>query len=143
MSLRARLLAAFAYTLLVVLVALELPLANNLADRIDAEVRGEAAEQDVTEVLGISCCGRARRAGGHIVHTVVDPVGSGGSSIIVGAREIVCCAAKKSCHPIKLGGRCVGRPTIAEAQSTLSSAELGTDEHFRGPTPVVSARSRA
>ena len=43
MSLRARLLAAFAYALLVVIVALEVPLANNLAQRVDAEVEAEAA----------------------------------------------------------------------------------------------------
>ena len=38
MSLRARLLAAFAYSLLVVIVALEVPLASNLCDRVNAEV---------------------------------------------------------------------------------------------------------
>ena len=37
MSLRARLLAAFAYTLLIVIVALEVPLAANLSDRVNAE----------------------------------------------------------------------------------------------------------
>ena len=56
MSLRARLLAAFAYALLVVIVALEVPLANNLADRIDAEVRGEAAEE--ASVLAAASSGR-------------------------------------------------------------------------------------
>jgi len=45
MSLRARLLAAFAYSLLVVIVALEVPLANNLAQRVDAEVEAEAGGQ--------------------------------------------------------------------------------------------------
>jgi sensor histidine kinase regulating citrate/malate metabolism len=45
MSLRARLLAAFTYSLLVVVVALEVPLANNLAQRVDAEVEAEAASQ--------------------------------------------------------------------------------------------------
>ena len=60
MSLRARLLAAFAYSLLVVIVALEVPLANNLADRIDAEVRGEAAEE--ASVLAAASSGRLDQA---------------------------------------------------------------------------------
>src|SRR5882757_2746788 len=45
MSLRARLLAAFAYTLLVVLVALEVPLATNVSDRVNAEVEADSAAQ--------------------------------------------------------------------------------------------------
>src|SRR3954454_6854407 len=45
MSLRARLLAAFAYTLLVVIVALELPLSTNVSDRVNAEVEADSAAQ--------------------------------------------------------------------------------------------------
>ena len=45
MSLRARLLAAFAYTLLIVIVALEVPLATNLSDRVNAEVEADSAAQ--------------------------------------------------------------------------------------------------
>jgi signal transduction histidine kinase len=45
MSLRARLLAAFAYTLLVVIVALEVPLSINLSDRVNAEVEADSAAQ--------------------------------------------------------------------------------------------------
>jgi signal transduction histidine kinase len=44
-SLRARLLAAFAYGYLLILVALMVPLALNLARRVDAEVRNDAAGQ--------------------------------------------------------------------------------------------------
>jgi signal transduction histidine kinase len=43
MSLRARLLAAFAYTLLVVIVALEVPLSANVSDRVNAEVEADSA----------------------------------------------------------------------------------------------------
>jgi two-component system, OmpR family, sensor kinase len=56
MSLRLRLLAAFAYVLLLILVALEVPLALNLARRIDAEVRNEAAAQAV--VVAANASGR-------------------------------------------------------------------------------------
>src|SRR3954452_4846149 len=45
MSLRARLLAAFAYTLLVVIVALEVPLSANVSDRVNAEVEANSAAQ--------------------------------------------------------------------------------------------------
>ena len=42
MSLRARLLLALAYVLLLAIVALEVPLALSLRDRVDAEVRSQA-----------------------------------------------------------------------------------------------------
>jgi signal transduction histidine kinase len=45
MSLRLRLLAAFAYVLLLILVALEVPLGLSLARRIDAEVKNGASAQ--------------------------------------------------------------------------------------------------
>jgi hypothetical protein len=38
--------------------------------QIQPAVRRQAAQQDVGKGLGITCCGRARRAGGHILHTV-------------------------------------------------------------------------
>ena len=52
MSLRVRLLAAFAYTLLIVIVALEVPLATNVGDRIDAEVEADSAAQ--AQVVAVS-----------------------------------------------------------------------------------------
>ena len=45
MSLRLRILLAFAYGFLLILVALEVPLALNLSRRVDAEVRNDAAGQ--------------------------------------------------------------------------------------------------
>ena len=59
MSLRLQLLAAFAYVLLLIIVALEVPLALNLARRIDAEVRNEAATQAFVVAAGAS--GRMKR----------------------------------------------------------------------------------
>ena len=58
MSLRLQLLAAFAYVLLLIIVALEVPLALNLARRIDAEVKNEAAAQAV--VVAASASGRMK-----------------------------------------------------------------------------------
>lgn len=45
MSLRTRLLAAFAYVLVLVIVALEVPLVLNVASRVDAEVKAQAAAE--------------------------------------------------------------------------------------------------
>ena len=54
MSLRLQIVGAFAYVLLLILVALEVPLALNLARRIDAEVKNEAAAQAFVVSAGAS-----------------------------------------------------------------------------------------
>ena len=59
MSLRLQLMGAFAYVLVLILVALEVPLALNLARRIDAEVKNEAAAQAV--VVAANASGRMNR----------------------------------------------------------------------------------
>lgn len=59
MSLRARLLVAFAYTLLIVIVALEVPLASNVGDRVDAEVEGESASQ--AQIVAATAAGQLDR----------------------------------------------------------------------------------
>ncbi|MGH3079545.1 MAG: histidine kinase dimerization/phospho-acceptor domain-containing protein, partial [Gaiellaceae bacterium] len=56
MSLRTRLLAAFAYVLILVIVALEVPLVLNVARRVDAEVKGQAAAQ--AQLVAASASGR-------------------------------------------------------------------------------------
>ena len=69
-SLRARLLAAFAYVLVLVIVALLVPLALNLSRRVDAEIRSEAQGQ--AQLLAAFASGRlddrerARAAGGAV-----------------------------------------------------------------------------
>jgi signal transduction histidine kinase len=55
-SLRARLLAAFAYVLVLVIVALLVPLALNLSRRVDAEIRSEARGQ--AQLVAASVSGR-------------------------------------------------------------------------------------
>ena len=45
LSLRATLLAAFAYVLLLVIIALEVPLVTNISKRVDAEIKGDAFAQ--------------------------------------------------------------------------------------------------
>ena len=59
MTLRTQLLLAFAYVLLLIIVALEVPLALNLARRIDAEVKNDAATQAF--VVAANASGRIDR----------------------------------------------------------------------------------
>jgi signal transduction histidine kinase len=56
MSVRVWQLLAFAYVLVLMLVALEVPLALNLSKRVDAEVRAQAADQ--ARVVASSAAGR-------------------------------------------------------------------------------------
>ena len=61
MSLRSRLLLALAYVLLLAIVALEVPLALNLRDRVDAEVRSQARSQ--ADIVAATAAGQLRRPG--------------------------------------------------------------------------------
>ena len=56
MSLRLKLLAAFAYVLVLVLIALEIPLVLSLSSRVDNEVRSQAASQ--AQVVAAAASGR-------------------------------------------------------------------------------------
>jgi two-component system, OmpR family, sensor kinase len=60
-SLRTRLLAAFAYVLVLVIVALEVPLVLNVSRRVDAEVEGQATAQ--AQLVAASASGRMGDAG--------------------------------------------------------------------------------
>ncbi len=60
MTLRVRLLAAFAYVLLLAIVALEVPLALNLSRRVDAEIKSEASSG--AQLVADSASGRLDRA---------------------------------------------------------------------------------
>jgi signal transduction histidine kinase len=94
-SLRARLLAAFAYVLVLVIVALMVPLALNLSRRVDAEIKSEAQGQ--AQLLAAGVAGRlddpdqleelaedaAERLGGRVIvvdrngRLLVDSAGAG------------------------------------------------------------------
>jgi signal transduction histidine kinase len=85
MSLRTRLLAAFAYVLVLVIVALEVPLILNMGRRVDAEVKAQAAAE--AQLVAASASGQmddrgelvrvareaARELGGRVI--VVDQGG--------------------------------------------------------------------
>ena len=61
MSLRTLLLLSFAYALLVVMVALMVPLATNLGDRVNAEVEADSAAQ--AQVVAASVADQISRPG--------------------------------------------------------------------------------
>jgi signal transduction histidine kinase len=95
MTLRVRLLAAFAYVLVLAIVALEVPLALNLSRRVDAEVKSEAGSG--AQIVAASAAGRltrpreleellqtaARDLGGRVIitdrrgHLLADSAGTG------------------------------------------------------------------
>ena len=84
MSLRLLLLGAFAYVLVLILVALEVPLALNLSRRVDAEVRSEAAGQ--AHLVAAAASGRLqdRRELERLVGEAASDLG--GRVIVVDAR---------------------------------------------------------
>jgi signal transduction histidine kinase len=137
MSLRGRLLAAFAYVLVLTIVALELPLALNLSRRVDAEVKGEAnsaaqlvadsaaerlgRERELQELLDTA----SRDLGGRVIITdrsgrlVADSAGTGLHRADYGSRPEIAAA---------LAGR--------TAQGTRHSDSLGEDLLFTA-VPLV------
>ena len=84
MSLRLKLLAAFAYVLVLVLIALEIPLVLSLSSRVDNEVRSQAASQ--AQVVAAAASARIGNAGE--LQRVVAQAGRdlGARVIVVGPR---------------------------------------------------------
>ena len=126
MSLRTRLLAAFAYVLVLVIVALEVPLALNLSRRVDAEIRSEAQGQ--AQLLSASVSGRLddseeldelvsdarERLGGRVIvvdsrgRLLADSAGSGLRSASYASRPEIAAALR-------------GEPTQGEHRKLMSS----------------------
>jgi len=130
MSLRLQLLAAFAYVLLLIIVALEVPLALNLAKRIDAEVKNEAAAQAFRVAANAS--GRMDRP--QQLANVTRLAGSelGGRVIVVGAQgKLLADSSVGVTQPIQY--RSPARPEIGtalagnRAQGERHSDTLGQD----------------
>ena len=116
MSLRILLLAAFAYVLLLAILALEVPLALNVSRRIDAEVKAQAASE--AQLVAASASGRQGEALDRIVDTAARQLG--GRVIVVDDRgRLVSDSAGEG-----LVGRDYGdRPEIRQALSTGRTAQ--------------------
>jgi two-component system, OmpR family, sensor kinase len=109
-SLRLWQLGAFAYVLVLMLIALEVPLALNLSRRVDAEIKAEAADQ--AQVVAASAAGRLGRAGEleRLTRTVADSLG--GRVIVVDARGRL---LADSAGGVRSGASYRSRPEIATA----------------------------
>jgi signal transduction histidine kinase len=143
MSVRVWQLAAFAYVLVLMLVALEVPLNLNLSRRVNAEVKAQAANQ--AQFLAAGATGRlgdraalvplvrtaASSAGGRVIvvdsagRLVADSAGPGLSSVSYASRPEIRAA---------LGGRPL-------TQGTRHSASLGEDLLFTA-VPIVERGQR-
>ena len=84
MSLRLRLVAAFAYVLVLVLAAIEIPFALSVSDRVNAEVRAHAENQ--AHLVAASASGRLSRR--EELQRLVERAGGdlGGRVLVVDAR---------------------------------------------------------
>jgi signal transduction histidine kinase len=109
-SLRTRLLLALAYVLLLAIVALEVPLALNLRDRVDAEVRSQSLSQ--AEVAAATASGQLGRPAElrRIVGTIARS--ARGRVIVTDARGRLVADSDGSGQ---LGGAYGTRPEIAAA----------------------------
>lgn len=137
MSLRARLMLAFGYVLLFVVIALEVPLALNFSRRIDSEVRSEASTG--AQAVAAAASGRlrdraaldalvlrqARDAGGRVL--VVDAIGRVLADSAGGGLR----GAAYGTRP-EIAGALQGRVT----QGARHSASLGEDILYTA-VPVV------
>jgi len=141
MSVRVWQLAAFAYVLLLVLVALEVPLALNLSKRVDAEIKAEAANQ--AQLVAASAAGRLDRPAelGRLARTAAESVG--GRVILVDAGGRLVADSEQAA----LGSRYDSRPEVAEAlrggvsQGTRFSASLDQELLFSA-VPILEAGRR-
>ncbi len=129
MSLRATLLLALAYVLLLALIALGVPLALSLRDRVDSEVRGQARSQaDVVAASASELLEPPRLAGlRRLARVSADSVR--GRAIVVDRRGRL--LADSAGAPV--GRSYASRPEIRAAlrghseQITRNSATLGTE----------------
>jgi two-component system, OmpR family, sensor kinase len=142
MSVRVWQLAAFAYVLVLMLVALEVPLALNLSKRVDAEVKAEAAGQ--AQLVAASAAGRlAQRAQvAQVVRTAANAVG--GRVIVVDARgRLVADSAGPGLSSASYASRPEIRAALAgtTSQGTRHSTSLKQDLLFTA-VPIVQSGQR-
>jgi two-component system, OmpR family, sensor kinase len=116
MSLRARLVVAFAYVLVLVIVALEVPLAINLSNRVDAEIKSEARSQ--AELLAAGASGKLTddRQLTRLVESSAQTLG--GRVLVVDAAGVV---LADSAGPGTVGDNYASRPEIRTALNGRSS----------------------
>ena len=115
MSLRTRLLAAFAYVLILVIVALEVPLILNVSRRVDAEVKAQAAAE--AQLVAASAAAELGTGDARDLTRIADRAASesGGRVLVVDRQgRIVADSGDQT-------GNYRDRPEIASALSTVAS----------------------
>ena len=143
MSLRLRLLAAFAYVVLLVLVALEVPLALSVSDRVDTEVKAHAAGQ--AHLIAASASGQLddREALGQLVERAARDLG--GRVIVVGARgRLLADSAGTGLRATSYADRPEIRAVLAEGRTEQGTRRSETldEELLYTAVPVVSGGRR-
>ena len=130
MSMRVWQLAAFAYVLVLMLVALEVPLALNLSKRVDAEVRAQAADQ--ARVVATSAAGRLDDAGALAPLVRAASNAAGGRVIVVGSTGRLLADSSGSAPGASYATRPEIRTALSgrTAQGERHSASLGEDILF-------------
>jgi two-component system, OmpR family, sensor kinase len=116
MSLRLLLLAAFAYVLLLAILALEVPLALNVSRRINAEVKAQAASE--AQLVAASASGRQGEALDRIVDTAASQLG--GRVIVVDEQGRL---VSDSAGEGLIGRRYGDRPEIRQTLATDRTAQ--------------------
>jgi two-component system, OmpR family, sensor kinase len=141
MSVRVWQLAAFAYVLVLMLVALEVPLALNLSHRVDAEVRAQATDQ--ARVVATSAAGRLgdRAALAPIVRTAAST--AGGRVIVVDAAGRLLADSSGTAPGASYASRPEIRTALAGslARGERHSDSLGEDILYTA-VPIVQAGQR-
>ena len=142
MSVRVWQLAAFAYVLVLMLVALEVPLALNLSKRVDAEVKAEAANQ--AQLVAASAAGQLGRRSKlrSLVRTAAGAVG--GRVIVVDSRGILLAdSAGSGLSSASYATRPEIRAALAGgvSQGTRHSSSLNEDLLFTA-VPIVEGAQR-
>ena len=138
MSLRGRLLLASAYMLVVVIVALEVPLALNLSRRVDAEIKSEARGQ--AQLLAAGASGRLNNRGRLNALVERSARDLGGRVIVVDARGALLADSAGAAAGAAISY--ASRPEIASAlagrpsQGTRRSESLGEELLFTA-VPVL------
>lgn len=143
MSLRTQLVAAFAYVLVLVVVALEVPLALNVSRRVDAEVRNRAT--GVAHLVAASASGRLDAA--HELEELAVRAGDDvdGRVIIVDQAGILLADSEGSGL---LGSSYAGRPEIRAVLDTglvsqgRRASETLDEELLYTTVPIVEAGQR-
>jgi len=140
LSLRATLLAAFAYVLVLVIVALEVPLVTNISKRVDAEIKADAFAQ--AQLIATTANDDLEHPG--VLQRLVERSARalGGRVIVVGDRGRL---LADSAGPGLRGTSYGSRPEIAQAlrgettQDTRESASLDQSILFTA-VPVIHNR---